>query len=164
VDISPDMLKGAEFPVRQSEISAGEITLMCQNIYLTSFPCESFDFIYSLGMFGHGSPVTGEICQSFYEWLKPNGKIFFNVVALANLKPKYRLRRRLRRIVEALLPTRLRERLSERRRRLPFFGMTRRELHSIMKKTSFTNFAISSHICDSPLWRGVLLECIAGKP
>src|SRR5262245_44089991 len=47
IDISPDMLKLAEFPVRHSEITVRETRLLCRNIYLTPFPVASFNFIYS---------------------------------------------------------------------------------------------------------------------
>jgi hypothetical protein len=157
------MLKAAESPVRQWEISAREIRPICANIYLARFPPASFDLIYSLGMFGHGCPVTSEICERFHEWLRPGGRLFFNVVDLATLPIPMRIRRMMRRLLEPLLPSRLRQSLAARRNRLPFFGMTRVELTAILRKSSFSRFTIEPYVCSSPLWRGVLLECLAGK-
>jgi SAM-dependent methyltransferase len=163
LDVSPDMLKSAEFPVRQSEIAARELRLMCGNIYLTSFLPASFDFIYSLGMFGHGCPVTSEICDRFYEWLTPNGKLFFTTVDLESLGLQYRLRRCFGRVLKPILPPAVRERLEDRQRRLPFFGMTRKDLQRVMENSSFRDFAIAKHVSSTPLWQGTLLECTASK-
>jgi SAM-dependent methyltransferase len=163
IDISPEMLEAAQSPVRESEVSAGEIQLICENIYLASFPAASFDFIYSLGMFGHGCPVTLDLCERFYEWLKPNGRLFFNVVDLATLSFPYRIRKRLRPIVYPLLPPGLKRRLDERQSWLPFFGMTGKELRRLMAKSSFAQCAVSSHACQSSLWRGALVECSATR-
>ena len=163
LDISPEMLKAAESPVLQWEIGARETRLICANAYLASFPGGSFDFIYSLGMFGHGCPVTPEICENVHRWLKPSGRLFFNVVDLATLPIPMRIRRIVRKLIEPILPSSLRRSLTQRRERLPFFGMTRAELSAIMEKSSFSRFEIRPHVCTSPLWRGVLLECFAAK-
>ena len=163
LDISPEMLEAAASPVRQDEISAREIQLVCDNVYFAWYPSESFDFIYSLGMFGYGCPVTPQICERFYTWLKPSGVLFFNVVDLASLSLQERVRKRIRRIIEPLLPSRLREILAERRRRLPFCGMTPSDLQTVMENSSFNDFAIDRYVSSSPLWRGVHLECTASK-
>src|SRR5258706_7119866 len=38
IDVSPDMLKAAESPVREAEITAEEIQMICDNGILHSFP------------------------------------------------------------------------------------------------------------------------------
>jgi len=163
IDISPDMLKAAESPVRAPEVTARDIHLLCENVYLASFEPGSFDFIYSLGMFGNASPVTVDICDRFYEWLRPRGRLFFNVVDLATIPLRYRVRKRLRRLVYPVLPRSIKCTLDERQQLLPFFGMRQKELQRLMRRTPFQQYAVSSHICSSPLWRGVLLECSATK-
>jgi len=163
IDVSPDMLEAARVPVRESEVQARQITLQCENIFKAAFPPASFDFIYSLGMFGHGCPVTVEICNHFYDWLKPGGRLFFNVLDLASLPTRIRIKKKLRRAVYPLLPAMMQRRLDERQHWLPFFGMTRRELQRIVQLSSFKYAAISSHICTSPLWRGIQLEVSATK-
>src|SRR5262245_31570719 len=57
VDLCPEMLEAARDPVRHDWVEAKSIRLLCENIYQASFPRETFDFIYSLGMFGNGSPL-----------------------------------------------------------------------------------------------------------
>lgn len=163
IDVSPDMLRAAEEPVREDEITVEEIQLICENVYLASFPAGSFDFIYSLGMFGNGCPVTVDICERFYDWLKPGGRLFFNAVDLATLPLKYRIRKRLRRLLYPVLPRKTKRQIDERQQWLPFFGMTRKELQKVMRKSAFQQVAVSTHLCTSPLWNGVLLECSATK-
>ena len=163
IDVSPDMLKAAESPVREAEISAEEIQLICDNIFLTCFPPGSFDFIYSVGMFGYGCPVTLELCNRFCDWLKPDGRLFFSVLDFATLTRRRRIRKRAGRILYHLVPSRIKKQLDHRDHWLPFCGVTRKELQTLMRQSAFRRFAISSHICDSSLWRGALLECSATK-
>ena len=163
LDVCEEMLQAAEHPVREEEVSVEKIQLLCKNIFLASFPEHSFDFIYSLGMFGNGCPVTVEILERFYNWLRPGGKLFFNAVDEATLRPAVRLRKKARRAVYPLLPRAARRHLDARESLLPFFGLTRRGLEEIMQKTAFSGWKIQRHDCKSPLWKGVLLECLASK-
>ncbi len=85
LEISEDMLAAAQNPVRKEQITAARIEPRRENVYLSSFPPQSFHFIYSLGMFGHGCPVTVEVCNRFCQWLKAGGKLLFNVVDFSGL-------------------------------------------------------------------------------
>jgi SAM-dependent methyltransferase len=163
LDISDEMLRAAENPVRQDQISVKKIRLLRGNVYLSSFAAESFHFIYSLGMFGNGCPVTVELCNKFYEWLAPGGKLFFNTVDFAGLPFWYRTRRQARELVYPMLSRRLQNALDKRAARHPWFDLSRHELERILSKTDFASFQVSSHICESPLWSGRHLECIASK-
>lgn len=163
IDISDEMLEAATQPVLCESINVGEIKLLRANVYLASFPPNSFDFIYSLGMFGHGCPVTVEICDKFHAWLKPGGKLLFNVVDFAGLPLWYRSRRLARRIIYPFLPRKWQLILDSREERWPFFGLTREQLDRILCQTRFTNYTLVSHVCRSPLWTGRHLECQAGK-
>ncbi len=163
IDLSEEMLKIAEKPVRQEEISVGATELKCGNIYLQTFPAESFDLIYSLGMFGNGCPVTVELCNKFYDWLAPGGKLFFDTVDVATLPLLRRVRQRVRTGIYPLLPQAGKKMLDKRAGGLPFFCLDKKELERIMSATRFTNVSVSSHTCQSPLWRGVHLECSATK-
>ena len=69
----------------QEQITISDIQLRCENAHLVSFPQGSFDFIYSLGMFGNGCPVTIDICNKFHDWLRPGGKILLDAVDVATL-------------------------------------------------------------------------------
>jgi ubiquinone/menaquinone biosynthesis C-methylase UbiE len=163
IDISQEMLKIAESPVRQEEVSIGSIALKCGNIHLESFPPESFDLIYSIGMFGNGCPVTVDLCNKFYDWLAPGGKLFFDAVDLATLPLSRRIRRKIRAGVYPLLPRRWKGILNKREARLPFFGLNKKDLEGIMRASRFSDYSVASCVCRSPLWQGVHLECGASK-
>ena len=165
MDISEEMLEAAENnPVRQEIISVKKINVIRGNAYLTSFAPESFHFIYSLGMFGNGCPVTVEICNHFYDWLTPGGKLYFNTVDFAGLPFWYRARRQARDFVYPMLTRRLKSVLDERESRQPCFSMIQSNLEDVLRKTKFKTFQVTSHVCQSPLWTGRHLECIASKP
>jgi SAM-dependent methyltransferase len=164
IDISDDMLSAAKDPVRGEQLSIPNITLARANAYTTDFPAGSFHFIYSLGMFGNGCPVTTEICNKFYQWLVPGGKLLFNTVDLAGLPLSYRIRRKVRGIIYPMLPGRYRNILDERAARQPFFGLSRRGLKRILHESRFPQFEINSYRCLSPLWNGRHLECLAVRP
>ena len=164
LDISEEMLEAALHPVLQEQVRVRNITLKRGNIFLTSFPAESFDLIYSLGMFGHGCPVTVEICDRFHDWLKPGGRLLFNIVDFSALPWWYRARRRLRTLIYPVLTKNFQRKLDQREQLSPFFSLTKRQLEGILTKTKFKTFDISSHECLSPLWRGKHLECRAAKP
>ncbi len=164
IDISEEMLSFARTPVRANEITVKDIRLMRGNIYLAEFPQESFDFIFSLGMFGHGCPVTIQVCNNFYQWLKPGGKLFFNIVDFSGLPLWYRARRHARKIIYPALTKGLKQILDKREQRSPFFGLTKVQLEKILAATCLNNYAVSSHACQSPLWNGRHLECMATKP
>ena len=162
LDVSQAMLRAARNPVRDDLITVRRIELRWDNVYFTSFPPESFDLIYSLGMFGNGCPVTTELLGRFYEWLAPEGRLFFNVVDVATLSRSRRTRRRLRNVLYPYFPGRVR-RAVESRVTVPFCGLNKRELARIMRASEFKSFSISSPACKSPLWTGWRLECAATK-
>jgi len=164
IDISEQMLAAAANPVRQQEITVTETVLSRENAYLVSFPADSFDLIYSLGMFGHGCPVTVQITNRFCEWLKPGGILFFDIVDFDGLPWWYRTRRRARGCLYPLLPRTFKRMLDRREERSPFFGLTKGQLEEILGETRLDDFTVNSHECKSPLWTGRHLECLATKP
>jgi hypothetical protein len=127
------------------------------------FPPGSFELIYSLGMFGNGCPVTVDICNRFHRWLAPGGKLFFNTIDLGGLPLWYRARRQARDIAYPLLTRSCRKRLDERQARLPFCALSKRELRRILTESEFSVFELQSSACESPLWQGRHLECLAVK-
>jgi len=163
MDLSADMLAAARNPVCREGITAKQIQLRSGNIYQASFAPESFDFIYSLGMFGHGAPVTQRLCNNFYKWLRPRGKLFFDVVDVAGLPLARRTRWRLRQAIYPILPRSLQQALTARQNGSSFFGLNHRQLEAIMERTPFTKLSVASHRCESPLWSGRHLECLAQK-
>lgn len=164
LDISEEMLMAARTPVRRELIQAREIQLVRGNAHLRSFPPQSFHFIYSLGMFGHACPFTVGICDTFYTWLKPGGRLLFNTIDSAGLPFLYRVRRTAREAVYPLLPTGLRSRLDARQRQSPLFCLRKNELCRMLKNSRFEDFSVTSQECKSPLWKGRHLECLAIKP
>ena len=163
LDVSPDMLKGARDPVLGEQVSARRIDLICDNIFHSAFPPGAFDFIYSLGMFGNGCPVTSDICERFFTWLKAGGKLFFDVLSVVHLPWRIQMRRSARNIAYPLFPPRIRRRLDQRAARMPLCALTRSDLEEIMGVTSFSEFDISVHRDGSPRWGGAHLECLAVK-
>jgi SAM-dependent methyltransferase len=163
IDISEDMLAAARAPVLKEQITAERIRLCRGNACLVSFPAGSFDFVYSLGMFGHGCPVTVELCNRIYDWMSPGGKFLFNVVDSAGLPVCTRMRRWARRFVPAALPKLWRPREHGRRAQTPLFALTKGDAEQLASRTRFSAFAITPRLCDSPLWQGRHLECLASK-
>jgi len=158
IDLSPDMLKLAATPVRQEEISVRQIELICANLHCIWFPEQCFEFIYSLGVFGHGCP------DRFYDWLTVGGKLFFNVVDPATLPLLARIRRQVkRRIIYPWLPRHWQKREREREARLPFFGLTKSKLEAVLRASRFDQFRVFRRRCRSPLRNCVHLECAAWK-
>jgi SAM-dependent methyltransferase len=165
VDISDEMLQAAENPVRQERITARNVRLLRANVHLVQFARESFHFIYSLGMFGNGCPLTVELCNRFYHWLLPGGKLFFNVIDYQGLPLSYRLLKRVRRGIYGLMTRRWQRILDEREARHPFFNASKSQLEDLLCGTEFREFAVASRACKSPLSINVSrhLECVATK-
>ncbi len=163
VDISAEMLRAAETPVKSEEISAENIRLLQRNICEHSFSSGMFDFIYSLGVFGHGASLTAELGRKFYHWLEEGGRLYVNTIETSGNLLLNAGRRKVKRVIYPLLPQSMQRKLHEREARLPGFTMTREELDAVMRASGFAEFSISAHVCRSALWSGVHLECIATK-
>ena len=161
MDISPEMRDAAKHPVNAARITARNIQLVQGNIFFATFAPRSFDLIYSFGMFGHGCPVTREVCDKLHSWLAPDGQLYFDTVDLAGLAWWERGRKLVRRALYSKLPRKLKETLDQRENNTPFFGMTKQELENILKSSPFSSFAVTSKVCESPLWQGRHLECHA---
>ncbi len=163
LDVSAEMLDAARTPVRAREVTAQKIELQTGNIHLVNFPAQSFDVIYSLGMFGHGCPMTVDLGRKFRDWLAPGGQLFFDLVDVATLPLSRRFRRALRQRAYPLLPQPIKA-LLDTRNQVPFCALSKRELESIMRESGFHDFSVTSQVCNSPLWHGRHLECVASKP
>lgn len=163
VDISAEMLRAAEKPVKSEEVSAENIRLLQRNIYEHTFSSGTFDLIYSFGVFGHGARLTVELCRKFHDWLGEGGCLYVNTIETADDPPLITARRKLKNAVYPLLPRRAQRKLDERQARLPVFTMTHEELEAVVHEGGFSDFTISANVCHSPLWRGVHLECVAMK-
>lgn len=163
VDLSAEMLRAAEKPVKCEEVSAENIRLLQRNIYEHTFSSGMFDFIYSFGVFGHGARLTVELCRKFHDWLGYDGRLYLDAIESSDDPPLIWARRRIKRALQPLLPQSVKRKLEEREARLPVLAMTHEELDDVMRAGGFTDFSISANPCHSPLWSGVHLECVAIK-
>lgn len=163
-DISPEMLRCAENPVHASEVTAGEIRLIRSNLYEMNFEPESFDFIYSLGVFGYGAAITDELCEKIRRWLAPGGRLYFDALERRETNGIDGMKQSVKSALFPLLPGSMRQRIEARRREaVPVFNHTRAEIEQLMLAAGFDDFMISSNACHSPLWTGMHLECCARK-
>ena len=160
LDLSAAMLSAAAHPVRKQEITVSQIHLQSGSLYKASFPSGSFDLIYSLGVFGHGTALTLELCRNFYDWLGQGGCLYLNVIEATHVGPWARAKRNVRNLVCPMLPQRLQQRMATRQ---PLFTLTYDQFEALLYASGFTDFTISHVGCRSPLWRGTHLECIACK-
>lgn len=160
LDLSPEMLEAARTPVRSEFISANRIQLVCDNLYRVQFPAGAFDLIYSLGVFGHGCPLTRAMCDRFRVWLVPDGKLFLNVIYQSRPRCYVAAKIMLR---DWMGPGFRTQKDGQGQRALPFFALRQRELRRILMASRFYQFEIHKQTCRSPLWSGAHLECLACK-
>ncbi len=163
-DISPEMLRQAQHPVHGSEMSVREVRLIRSNLYETNFEPESFDFIYSLGVFGYGAELTPEFCEKLARWLSPGGRLYFDALEQHDGGRINTLKQSIKTAMIPYLPGNVRHRIEERRKNaVPTFIHTREEIERLMRGAGFEDFTLSSNICHSPLWTGLHFECSAKK-
>ncbi len=163
LDLSPEMLSAAAHPVAGSDVTARNIELIRGSVYEAEFPASSFDFIYSLGVFGHGAQITTALCAKFNEWLRPGGRLYFNTIDTAIDPLRVVVRKKLRGALYPVLPQKMRRKLDERAARSPVFRMDHDALQTIVRAGGFVDFHFSPAVCRTPLWQGVHWECVATK-
>lgn len=163
-DISPEMLRQAKNPVRAAELSAREIRLIRGNLYETNFEQGSFDFVYSLGVFGYGAAITAELCTKIARWLTPGGHLYFDALEQSDSSRLQKIKGAMKAAVLPMLPGSILQRIKARREdAVPVFNHTREQIERLMNSAGFGDFIISSNACHSPLWSGMHLECYAEK-
>lgn len=162
-DLSEEMLKHARNPACAHEVTAAEIRLIPGNLYDLSFDAGCFDFIYCLGVFGYGAALTPELCRDLHRWLTRAGRMYFDAIEVPPQSAKDRLKEWIKATVVPQLPYPLQQSVRARKSGVPVFRHTRAELERVMAAAGFSDFAISSNHCHSPLWSGVHLECVARK-
>lgn len=163
LDVSQEMLDCARNPVRADEVTAKKINLICGNLYTVSFPHQSFDLIYSIGLFGNGCALNKELCQKFYRWLKPGGYIFFDAIDASNVPPQLKFRLATKNFIYSLLPQRIQDAWDERTGWLPFFITSSSELKRLLYDSQFLQVQMVSRIRHLTLGTGRKLECGALK-
>lgn len=163
LDISPEMLAAAERPVRENLICTRNIDLICDSVRTVSFPEGSFDFIYSLGMFGYGCPLDMGLLSKLHSWLAHDGLLFFDVTNVSSLSVNARLRRQIRGCILSVLPRRAERTLFSRADSLPIYAVGRRQLLALMRASCFEDFRVYPRPRRSPCWGDKRLECVAAK-
>jgi SAM-dependent methyltransferase len=161
IDISPEMLAEAENPVRASEITAHKIELVCANANAAELPMGSFDLILSLGMFGHGCPVTEDLLRCFSKWLRRDGVLYFDAPDLDRLAWTIRWRRALKGVVYPLLPFRAQEHWDKQNNWISHFAYSEAELRALLDSSGFGTVQISSREQRFAEESRHKLECIA---
>lgn len=163
-DLSAAMLERARHPVHETEVTAQRVELKQANLYELSFEPASFDFIYSLGVFGYGAALTGELCARIAAWLTPGGRLYFDAIEKREMGKKHELKQSVKSAVTPFLPDTMKQKLAERAAAaVPILNHTRAEIEKVMEAAGFVDFALSSNTCHSPLWTGMHLECCARK-
>jgi ubiquinone/menaquinone biosynthesis C-methylase UbiE len=163
MDVSEEMLVQARNPVKNEEVTAKKIELLCGNFYKHDFPNGSFDFIYAIGVFGNGCPITGDVTRKFYNWLKPGGRLFFDVLDSANLPPKERFRKWLRSSIYLQLPASAQTWWDKKTGWPPLFLISHKALEKSMLRAGFTGVGIERCFTRLPLGDAWKLQCLALK-
>ena len=163
IDVSPEMLELARNPVRKEEVSVPEIELFCANAYTTAFPKGSFELIYSFGVFGNGCAVTRDLCNKFYDWLTPDGVLFFDAIDISGVPAALKMKKRVRQWIYSALPEKLQDAWDDRTGWLPFFLTTKKDLERLMKRTHFPSCVVEAKTSKLTLGTGTKLQVLAAK-
>jgi len=132
VDVSPDMLRLAQHPVRESHFTV-PVTLLRANISEIHFRAKAFDLIYSIGVFGDYMPLDGYFVENTTRMLKREGRFVVTVLD-KNSPQSTSWKRRAAEAIRPVLPVRLRRKVQTR---LRSFGLTEDELRSLMEQSQF---------------------------
>ena len=159
IDVSPDMLNEARYPIFEEEMEIGILELLQGNIFSMDFEDESFDFVYSMGVLGNHSPFDLNIVNKLHRLLKPNGKLLCSVVDASSKQRNITLKRRLANVASSFLPSRLKTSLLSRG---PFY-LERRQLQHVLEQSAFDRFSIAHKAVDIQKWQGAQFYCVAGK-
>jgi ubiquinone/menaquinone biosynthesis C-methylase UbiE len=157
------MLKRAERPIHSERVTARTVRLVRGNVYEMSFEPASFDFIYSLGVFGYGAELTSALCTKLHAWLAPGGRLYVNAIEVPPMTRAERLRKAVRAAVYPWCPDGIQRRIDARPSGVPVIRHTRDHVERVMEAAGFSDFVLSSNFCHSPLWKGTHLECSARK-
>jgi ubiquinone/menaquinone biosynthesis C-methylase UbiE len=160
MDISAEMLEEARRPVCATEVTVENIQLVQGNFYAMEFPARSFDFIYSLGVFGNGCGVTMDLCRRFARWLKPDGKVFFDVIDATGFPLKARWRMQAKAMVYQRLPENLRQKWDQRSGWMPFFVTSPQRLRTLLRRSHFRSIHLHTQPSQLPAGPGSKIECM----
>jgi SAM-dependent methyltransferase len=128
VDVSPEMIKQAQHPVREAFVVV-KPTLLCQSLTDIQFPAAAFDFIYSVGVLGEFMPFDAYVADRVRYWLKPGGQFLFTVVDADSSHWTTSWKRQLAMTAAPWLPRPIERRI---RARVRFLALRPPELQAIL--------------------------------
>jgi ubiquinone/menaquinone biosynthesis C-methylase UbiE len=103
-DASPPMLAEARHPIRADRISVSDVTLVQGDLATHSFPDQSFDLVYSIGVLAEHVPLDAALVAHVWRWLKPGGRFAFTTVDPQSPDVPQTLQRRLASLALPLAP------------------------------------------------------------
>ena len=80
LDASAAMLVEAKTPIQADHITAGAVTLVRGDLATTTFPDQSFDLVYSIGVLAEHVPLNASLATKISTWLRPGGRFAFTTV------------------------------------------------------------------------------------
>jgi SAM-dependent methyltransferase len=80
IDASEPMLAEAARPTRADQITAARVTLVRGDLASHTFPVESFDLVYSIGVLAEHVALTRALAGRVATWLKPGGRFAFTTI------------------------------------------------------------------------------------
>ena len=104
LDASAAMLAEARHPVRAHRITARELRLVQGDLATHTFPDDSFDLVYSIGVLAEHVPLDASIVERVWSWLKPDGRFAFTTVHPQSPDVPQTLQRQLATLVLPLIP------------------------------------------------------------
>ena len=103
-DASAAMLAEARHPIRADRITARELRLVQGDLAAHTFPDDSFDLVYSIGVLAEHVPLDAAIVERVWRWLKPDGRFAFTTVDPESPDVPQTLQRQLAGVVLPLAP------------------------------------------------------------
>ena len=99
--------------------------------------------------------LTRELCQRFYDWLKPGGCLFLDTFDLKAEPLAVQFKEGFRRVLQTVAP-------QLQSKRVPFFWVTQKQLHRLVSGV-FPSVHVRSIPCQTVMGPGRKLQCLAMK-
>ena len=142
VDISPLMLKHAQNPVRAADCQIRKMELICADFYALAFPQNSFELIFSFGVFGNGCHLSPALFSNLHQWLTPGGVLLLDTIDATSLPALQRFRKWLRWSLHQRLSPALQSLWLSSTGWPPCFYCSFRDLWDLAKSAGFENLSI----------------------
>lgn len=114
LDASTAMLTHARTPFRANDVTAGSIALVCGDLVTASFPQDSFDLVYSIGVLAEHAPLSAAVVERVSHWTRVGGRFAFSTVHPASPSVPQTLPRRVATALAPWLPAAIGRRVRAR--------------------------------------------------